>query len=102
MTNQNDVKLTAKELDQLGEKVARIEAYLRQINHTINLTPRPDELREGETQAYYHFVHEFLSDTFLTNQDVLKDLDEIAFALLNATDEHELNMNGYVTDEEGN
>jgi len=91
MTKQNEVELTAKELEKLGEKLARIEAYLVQQNHTLNFIPGANEVKKDEALVRYHFVDEFLTDTHLSNQTVIKELGEIAVMLLNADDLAELN-----------
>lgn len=91
MTKKNEVKLSAEQLEKLGDILLKLERYTNLIKFSICiLAPTVREARNKgdltDCKLTLNSVYDFLDTVYEPTQDMAKDLDTVAYALLNSTD----------------
>ena len=91
MTKKNEVKLSAQKLENLGKTLLNLARYTNLIKCSIYiLAPTVREARNKgdltDCKLTLDSVYDFLDTVYEPTQDMAKDLDTMAYALMNSTD----------------
>lgn len=76
-----ETELTVDELIRMGDKLSDVHDTIELYNHSLNLTPAPNRIKQGEGIVHYHALHELASTMFYKNQKMMKEIDNIAYLL---------------------
>lgn len=86
---KNEVLLTVKDLNKLGAELNEIIYQLDMVNVAIQgleFTERKDNL------TFQWIARQFFTTNYTLNENISRKLDEVACYLLNADNEHELEV----------
>ena len=86
---KNEVLLTIKDLNKLGAELTEIMQQIDMVNIAIQgleFTERKDDL------TFQWIAKQFFTTNYTLNENISKKLDEVACYLLNADNEHELEV----------
>lgn len=96
MKKQEEIHITVKEFTEMGDLVANVTQLLEAITKTIGAVPNTHDvskLAQGEHNRallYYNRLYNVLDSHFYTLQTASKQLDDVAFKLLNVDDKEEI------------
>ncbi|PIO79067.1 hypothetical protein [Streptococcus parauberis] len=85
----NEVLLTVKDLKKLGAELTEIMQQIDMVNVAIQgleFTERKDNL------TFQCIARQFFNTSYTLNENISRKLDEVACYLLNADNEHELEV----------
>ena len=86
---KNEVLLTIKDLNKLGAELTEI---MQQID-MVNIAIQGLEFAEKKDDLTFQWIaRQFFNTNYTLNENISKKLDEIACHLLNADNEHELEV----------
>lgn len=89
--NQNEIKLTEKEILALAESTVQVKSTIELVNNIINFTKPPrDENVKRDPYLSYNVLYSALQDIYESNNHLISKLDSIGFKLYNAFEEKEL------------
>lgn len=83
----NEVLLTVKELQAFGAELNEITNEIDLANIAIESL---DVIKRKDPDSFEFIVSRYLNTTYAINEKLFRKLDEIAYMLLNANDEKEL------------
>ena len=82
--------LTVDELKKMGEALNSMRETIELYNHAMNLTPHVRNIGQSELAVYYHALYDLTDTMFHKNQEIVNDLDEIAYTLLDNDEAFEI------------
>ena len=80
-------KINAEEVSKLSDKISQMQKVIQLQNHHLDFIPALKDI--DDARFYYAMVYRSLDNIHMVNQDVMKDMEEVAVRLSEIADELE-------------